>query len=141
MMAWVMPKHVFKKLYRELEIFVNSIINIIIVSSSFKCTCILNFIDSCFFKVAGHSFQVPTCMPIKNSPLLLNYYFMLWHLFSARAKQLTTKVFILALWPGCMLLPWPQVNRLPGPRFKASTLPLAGFLSRYSQEQILSHAL
>ena len=26
MMAWVMPKHVFKKLYRELEIFANTVI-------------------------------------------------------------------------------------------------------------------
>ena len=34
-----------------------------------------------WFKVAGHSIQVP--MP--NSPLLLNYL-MLWHLFFARVK-------------------------------------------------------
>ena len=26
MTAWVMPKHVFKKLYRELKIFVNTVI-------------------------------------------------------------------------------------------------------------------
>ena len=26
MMAWVMPKHVFEKLYRELKIFVNTVI-------------------------------------------------------------------------------------------------------------------
>ena len=25
-MAWVMPKHLFKKLYRELKIFVNTVI-------------------------------------------------------------------------------------------------------------------
>ena len=31
MMAWVMPKHVFKKLYRELKIFVIIIIIIIII--------------------------------------------------------------------------------------------------------------
>ena len=31
MMAWVMPKHVFKKLYRELKIIVIIIIIIIII--------------------------------------------------------------------------------------------------------------
>ena len=52
------------------------------------------------FKVAEHSFQVP--MP--NSPLLLNHL-----CFGARVLQesrLTTEVFILAFWLGCVLLPW-----------------------------------
>ena len=51
-------------------------------------------------QVAEHSFQV--AMP--NSPLLLNHL-----CFSARFLQesrLTTEVFILAFWQGCMLLPW-----------------------------------
>ena len=34
MMAWVMPKHVFKKLYGELKCFVNIIIIIIIIITS-----------------------------------------------------------------------------------------------------------
>ena len=52
------------------------------------------------FKVAEHSFQVP--MP--NSPLLLNHL-----CFGARFLQesrLTSEVFILAFWQGCVLLPW-----------------------------------
>ena len=51
-------------------------------------------------KVAEHSFQVP--MP--NSPQLLNYL-----CFGARFLQesrLITKVFILAFWVRCVLLPW-----------------------------------
>ena len=51
-------------------------------------------------KVAELSFQVP--MP--NSPLLLNHL-----CFGARFLQesrLTTEVFILAFWQGCVLLPW-----------------------------------
>ena len=51
-------------------------------------------------KVAEHSFQVP--MP--NSPFLLNHL-----CFGARFLQesrLTTEVFILAFWQGCVLLPW-----------------------------------
>ena len=50
--------------------------------------------------MAEHSFQVP--MP--NSPLLLNYL-----CFDARFLQesrLTTEVFILAFWLGCVLFPW-----------------------------------
>ena len=49
--------------------------------------------------MAKHSFQVP--MP--NSPLLLNYL-----CFGARFLQesrLTAKLFILAFWQGCVLLP------------------------------------
>ena len=52
------------------------------------------------FKVAEQSFQVP--MP-NNSPLLLNYL-----CFDARFLQesrLTTEVFILVFWLGCVLLP------------------------------------
>ena len=52
------------------------------------------------FKVAEHSFQVP--MP--NSPFLLN------HVCSGarflQESRLTTEVFILAFWQGCVLLPW-----------------------------------
>ena len=51
-------------------------------------------------KVVEHSLQVP----MSNSPLLSNYL-----CFDARFLQesrLTTKVFILALWLGCVLLPW-----------------------------------
>ena len=51
-------------------------------------------------KVAEHSFQVP----LPNLPLLLNYL-----CFGARFLQesrLTTEVFILAFWLGCVLLPW-----------------------------------
>ena len=50
--------------------------------------------------MAEHSFQVP----LPNLPLLLNYL-----CFGARFLQesrLTTEVFILAFWPGCVLLPW-----------------------------------
>ena len=50
--------------------------------------------------MAEHSFQVP--MP--NLPLLLNY-----SSFGASFSQgprLTTEVFILAFWLGCLLLPW-----------------------------------
>ena len=54
----------------------------------------------CSIKVAEHSFQVP--MP--NSSLLLNHL-----CFGARFLQesrLTSEVFILAFWQGCVLLPW-----------------------------------
>ena len=60
--------------------------------------CLVAF--SLTLKVAEHSFQVP--MP--NSPLLLNHL-----CFGARFLQesrLTTQVFILAFWQGCVLLPW-----------------------------------
>ena len=52
------------------------------------------------FKVVEHSFQVP--MP--NSALLLNYLCV-----DARFLQrsrVTTEVFILGFWLGCVLLPW-----------------------------------
>ena len=54
-------------------------------------------------KVAEYSFQA--LMP--NSPLLLNYL-----RFGARFLQesrLTTGVFILAFWLGCVLLPWQRI--------------------------------
>ena len=52
------------------------------------------------FKMAEHSFQVPT----PNSPLLLNY---LW--FGAlflQESRLTTEEFILAFWLRLRLFPW-----------------------------------
>ena len=57
-----------------------------------------NFREIHVFKVAAHTFQVP--MP--NSPFLLNYL-----CFGSRFLQesrLTTEVFILAFWLGCV--PW-----------------------------------
>ena len=54
------------------------------------------------FKVAEHSFQVS--MP--NSPLLLNYLCFGAHVL--QESRLITEVFILALWLGCVLLPWQQ---------------------------------
>ena len=50
--------------------------------------------------MAEHSFQVP--MP--NSPLLLNY--LCFGSCFLQESRLTTEVFILAFWLGCMLLPW-----------------------------------
>ena len=53
-------------------------------------------------KVAEHSFQVL----MLNTQLLLNYL-----CFGARFLQepsLTTEVFILGFWLGCVLLPWQQ---------------------------------
>ena len=51
-------------------------------------------------KVAEHSFQVP--MP--NSPLLFNYLCFGAHFL--QESRLTTVLFILAFWLGCVLLPW-----------------------------------
>ena len=51
-------------------------------------------------KVAEHSFQV--LMP--NSPLLLNY--LCFGASFLQESRLTTEVFILAFWLGCVLLPW-----------------------------------
>ena len=56
------------------------------------------------FKVAKHSFQVLT----PNLLLLLDY-----SCFSAgflQESRLTTEVFILAFWQGCVLLPWQQLK-------------------------------
>ena len=50
------------------------------------------------FKVAEHSFQVP----MSNSPLLLNHLCFGGHFL--QESRLTTEVFILAFWQGCVLL-------------------------------------
>ena len=52
------------------------------------------------FKVAQHSFQVS--MP--NLSLLLNYFCFGAHFL--QESRLTTELFILAFWLGCVLLPW-----------------------------------
>ena len=50
--------------------------------------------------MAEHSFQVP--MP--NSPLPLKY--LCFGVVFLQEIRLTTEVFILAFWLGCVLLPW-----------------------------------
>ena len=52
------------------------------------------------FKVAEHSFKVP--MP--NSPLLLSHLCFGAHVL--QESRLTTEIFILAFWQGCVPLPW-----------------------------------
>ena len=68
-------------------------------------------LEGCYcshIRVAEHSFQVS--MP--NSPLLLNHL-----CFGARFLQesrLTTEVFILAFWQGCVLMPWQRAGQKRG---------------------------